>query len=375
MARRVPVRAQPVVTTEAGQTSGPQFDLFLRKEALAVREVIEPSSSAIYNICRAKANQVMMMKHRGYTIPPEELTWIDCSLNEEVLIQKIRSLGSMDMKKLIRNVLNREKEKAYKIERSSIPGQTAYNFYPYLESEGSEDLKVGEFGFRNGRWELMRGEGDLVKTKTYQTEVLFVDDLSLGDNALNPFEDVASKILVYVGDEKDFKKELDKMVRYRRQGMEIFHLSELFVDYFQHWLVPHHEIVADTDKIRLLNSHLMLPSETGGYRKITNCKITESGLPTIHHTDIVVRYIGALPGHIVYWSNDSYISSFLTKEFGYMLVVGHKYSTHRVEENLNPGERDPEAEVQEDEDEELEEIEEEMEQEDGDDFGGADEDD
>jgi DNA-directed RNA polymerase subunit H (RpoH/RPB5) len=373
--RRVPIRptAEQQQQSEQGVGGGLQFDVLVRKEALSVREVAEPSSSAIYNICRAKANQVMMMKHRGYVIPPEELSWIDCSLNEETLIQKTRSMASMDIKKLIRTVLNREKDKAYTLERSSIPGQTAYNLYPYLEREGEEELRVGEFGFRNGRWELLRSEGDVVKTKVFKTEVLYVDNLSLGDNALNPFEEVASKILVYVGEEKDFKKELDKLVRYRRQGMEIFHLSELFIDYFQHWLVPRHEIVKDTDKIRLLNAHLMIPQPSGGFMKAPNCKITESGLPTIHHTDIVVRYLGGLPGHIMFWSNDSYISSFATKEFGYMLIVGHKYPTHRVEENLNPGERDPEAEEGEDTDEEVdeEEIEEEVDEED---FGGDDED-
>ena len=376
--RRVPIKAgpssaQPSQGGESVASGGIQFKNLVRKTALDVREVADPSASTLYNLCRAKANQVMMMKHRGYTIPPEEQTWLDCSLKEEVLIQKIRTLLGMKIQDIIKNVMNRVGPKAYVLEKQVIPTQTTYNYYPYLESEGSEVLKVGEFFFRNGRWELNRTEDRLVETIKNTTEVLFVDDLNLGDYSLDGFKPVAGKIAVYVGEEKDFRKELEKLVVYRRQGVEIFHISELFIDYFQHWLIPKQEILGDIDKIKLLASHLMIRSGNNQeFKKIPNCQITESNLPSIHHTDIVIRYLGALPGQIISWSNDSYISSFSTKEFGYMLVVGHKYSTSKVEENLFPGEqRTIDENYISDEDEELEEMEELEELDEGDDFGAG----
>lgn len=354
------------------------IETFSGKTALDVREVDEPSAAPLYNLCRAKANQVMMLKHRGYVIPPEEQSWLECSLNEEVLVQKIRTLVGMKIQDIIKNVMNRVGPKAYKLEKTVIGSQTTYNYYPYLETEGGDSLRVGEFYFQNGRWELTKTEDKLIETKSYSTEVLYVDDLNLGDYGLSSFGSIASKIVVYIGEEKDFKKEIEKMVLYRRQGVEIFHIAELFIDYFQHWLVPKQEIVTDLDKVRLMSSHLMI-MEDNEFKKIPNCQISESNLPTIHHTDIVIRYIGALPGQIIAWSNDSYISSFATKEFGYLLVVGHKYSTTKVEENLFPGEKTGEMQTEEGgafglEDEEemdLEEMEEMEEMEDMDDFGGG----
>jgi DNA-directed RNA polymerase subunit H (RpoH/RPB5) len=343
--RRVPVRPAPGPSTV--ETGPIDFKNLVRSSALDVRQITEVSSSALYNICRSKSNQVMMMKRRGYTIPPEEEIWIQCSLSEDVLIQHIRGLMGMKMNEILRNLMN----KTYIMERRMIPSQTAYTYYPYIEGEGDEQLKVGEFMFRNGVWELVRLEDDLTEMKSFTTEVVYADNLSMSNfEVLTSFSGVARKIVVHTGTEDSFRKELENMVMYRRQGIEIFHMSELFIDYFQHWLVPQQEIVRDVDKVRLLNSHLMIKDEKGTYQKVPNCKFTETGLPYIHHTDIVIRYMGALPGDIVHWENDSYISSFVTKEFGYMLVVGHKYgSLRQADENTFAGERVIDEEIEEEE--------------------------
>lgn len=357
MTTRAPIKRAPIrQPTEGGDAAvgGIQYRNIVRKSALDVRDVEEASSSELYTICRTKANQVMMMKHRGYTIPVEEQGWLECSLDEDVLVQKCRSMLGMTMKDIIKRM-----NQTYVIQKTIIPSQTTYSYYPYIEGEGSEELRLGEFFFRNGTWELARTESDLTETREYTTEVIYTDDVNLGDYALSSFEPISKRIIVYLGDEKSFKKEIDKMVTYRKMSTELFHTSELFVDYFQHFLVPHQQIISDVDKIKLLSSHLMIRSgeADGKYRKVVNCYITEQNLPSIHHTDIVMRYLGALPGSIIHWSNESFISSFVNQEFGYMQVVGYKYTVSRAQANMFPGDREPLAE------EEAEELEEDMEEE------------
>jgi DNA-directed RNA polymerase subunit H (RpoH/RPB5) len=369
--RRVPVRPAPgpSSTTDSGPID---FKNLVRSSALDVRQLTDVSSSALYNLCRTKSNQVMMMKRRGYTISPEEEVWIQCSLSEDVLIRQVRGLMGMKMNEIMKKVMN----KTYTLERRMIPSQTAYTYYPYLESDGEEQLKVGEFMFRNGGWELVRYEEDIMEVRTFPTEVIYSETLNVSNfEVVTSFSKIAKKIIVHTGTEDSFRKELENMVMYRRQGIEIFHMSELFIDYFQHWLVPQQEIVRDLDKVRLLSSHLMIKDDKGVYQKVPNCKFTETGLPYIHHTDIVIRYIGALPGDIIQWENESYISSFVTKEFGYMLVVGHKYgSLRQADENTFAGERVRTSDdLDEDEDMEDEEvIDETIEEED--DMGGEEDD-
>jgi DNA-directed RNA polymerase subunit H (RpoH/RPB5) len=149
-------------------------------------------------------------------------------------------------------------------------------------------------------------------------------------------------------------------------------MTELYVDYFQHWLVPRQEIMTNVERIKALSSHLMIRGQDGKFEKIVNCRITEQSLPSIHHSDIIIRYLGALPGHVIYWENASYISSFITQESGYMLVVGHKYTPTRSEESTFTGERVPgsgdDDRDMEDEDAEDVDAEDDIEDEGGDDF-------
>jgi DNA-directed RNA polymerase subunit H (RpoH/RPB5) len=236
-----------------------------------------------------------------------------------------------------------------------------------LEEEGSDTLKIGEFFFREGSWNLERHEEDILTPVLHTTEVIYLDNIQSSDYVLNSFSEVAGKILIHTGDEKNFRKELENMVWYRRQGVEIFHMTELYIDYFQHWLVPRQEILSNVEKIKALSSHLMIRGQDGKFEKVVNCHITEQSLPSIHHSDIVIRYLGALPGHIIYWENESYISSFITQESGYMLVVGHKYTPTRSEENIFAGERIPGSG---DEDQDMDDDDDEVE--DGEDDDGGD---
>lgn len=369
MATRRIVRPAPTPASGEG-SSGIEYKNIFRNSALDVRVVEEVSASSLYSICRTKSNQVMMMKRRGYIIPPEEQVWIECSLNEDVLIQQTRKLLGMKMGNIIKNVMNRVGNKAYTLVRQELGSQTAYTYYPYLESEGSDELKIGEFFFQRGQWNLERQESDLLHPVEYTTEVIYMENIQSSDYMLNSFSDVAGKILVHTGDEKNFRKELENMVWYRRQGVEIFHMTELYIDYFQHWLVPKQEILTPTNKIRALSSHLMVKTQTGKFEKMINCQINEQSLPSVHHTDIVIRYIGALPGHIVYWENESYISSFITQESGYMLVVGHKYAQSRAEETTFTGERIPGQ--PDDNDDDMDDDMEDIDEEDVDEDGGVD---
>lgn len=319
-----------------------------------MKDISEMKTSALYDISRVKANQVMMMERRGYTIPPEERVWIEASKNEEVLVRHIRTLLGYSTRELIK-LFN----KKYSITKTHIPGQTTFNLYPYLETEGGGELKIGEFFFRRGEWELIRTEGEILETQVYETEVEFSDSIDPATFETRPFTPVASKIFVYTDSEKKFRQEIMKnMVEFRKRGVEVFHTSELFIDYFQHWLVPHQRVITDAEKIHLLSPYLMIQLKGGRFQKEFNSKVAESGLPVVHHTDIVMRYIGALPGNILYWECDSYISSFSTKEFGYMLVAGYRYKMTSIQtEETFAGEQRPSEEEGEVSEGELEEEE------------------
>lgn len=344
MATRAPPRRQPPAQKPTTAAEGIQFKLLLREEALQVKDIPETKTSVLYDICRVKANQVAMMQRRGYRIPVEENVWIEASLNEEVLIRHIRTLlttSSRDLLKLF--------HKTYSISQTFIPDQTTFNFYPYLEEEGGGDLKVGEFFFQSGEWKRTRDQDEILETREYVTEVEFTDKIN-PENFGNPgFSPIANKIFVYTDSEKKFQQEVMKnMIEFRKRGVEVFHMSELFIDYFQHWLVPQQRIIQDTERVELLSPYLMIKDSNGKYQKEFNSRIAESGLPSIHHTDMVMRYIGALPGKIIYWENESYISSFSTKEFGYMLVTGYKYKTSSTHtDEMFAGEQKPLEELEE----------------------------
>jgi len=361
--KRAAAPSNPPSEIETNPLPGLNFKLLLRDEALQIKDITESRASALYDICRVKANQVMMMKRRGYEIPEDELDWIQCSLDESKLVSKIRGLRNLTVRELVKNVLN----KKYTITRTFIPDQTTFTFYPYLE-EGGEELRLGEFYYQGGEWKLSREEDRIVETRTYQTEVEYTDKLDITEYGTLPFRQIPHIISVFMDSEKNFQTEMRKMVEYRKRGVEIFHTSELFIDYFQHWLVPDQRPISDVERIHLLSPYLMVRDEKeGGFQKTLNSRISEQSLPTIHHTDIVVRYMGVLPGKIIYWENDSYISSFSTKEFGYMLVSGYKYNTNSAanpETNAFGGEQRPAAEEELDEELREEDLENGIEEED-----------
>lgn len=363
--RAPPKRAQPSQKAEQKESAESiQFKLLLREEALEVKDISETKTTPIYDLCRVKANQVAMMKNRGYKIPEEESVWIEASKSEETLVKHIRTLLNLSSRELL-NLF----QKKYTIRRSFIQDQLTFNFYPYLESEGTEEMKIGEFFFRGGNWEKTRTEEEIVSTRDFVTEVVFTDKISLDDFDITNFSGISTKIVVYTDSEKKFQQEVMKnMIEYRKRGIEIFHTSELFIDYFQHWLVPSQRILEDVERIQLLSPYLMIKDEKGVFHKEFNSRILEAGLPSIHHTDIVMRFLGALPGKIIYWENDSYISSFSTKEFGYMMVSGYKYKTATTHaEEMFAGEKRP---LEEPTDDLEEDIEQEEEMEDAEDLGG-----
>lgn len=356
--RAPPKRAQPA-QRPVPAAEEIQFKLLLRDHALQVKDIPETRTSALYNICRVKANQVAMMKRRGYIIPAEETVWLEASLNEDILVKHIRTLLTLSPKDLLK-LFNRK----YSINRTFISDQTTFNYYPYLEEEGLETLKVGEFFFRGGEWTMMRDQEQLTETLNYETEVEFTDKFNPENLGDPPFSPIATKIIVYMDSEKKFQQEVLKiMIEFRKRGVEVFHMSELYIDYFQHWLVPMQRVITDLEKIQLLSPYLMIKDSNGKYQREFNSQLSEPGLPSIHHTDTVMRYIGALPGNIIYWENDSYISSFSSKEFGYMLVAGYKYKTSsaQVEDMFAGDQRQPEEaeeETENSEDEEIENLEE-----------------
>jgi DNA-directed RNA polymerase subunit H (RpoH/RPB5) len=324
MAVRAAARRAPPAT-QAPTTGGElNYKLLVRETGLKVKDITEIKASALYDMCRVKSNQVMMMKRRGYEISPEEAVWVDCSLDESKLIAHMRTLT----RKTERELLGMFK-KTYTINRLSIPDQTTFNFYPYVRA-GEETSRIGEFFFREGKWDLFRDEDEILRPQEFQTEVEFTDRVDISSLSTQTFSQVSRKIIVFTDTEKNFSAEMKKMIQYRKRNVELFHMSELFVDYFQHWLVPEQRVLTDAESITLLSPYIMLEDEEGTFQKQFNCKITKTALPSIHFTDVVMRYIGALPGKIVYWENRSYISSFSSVEFGYMQVTGFKYNENET---------------------------------------------
>lgn len=345
-------RIRRVPRAEAVADGSIQFKNFVREDLIVTKNVKEPTVPILYGLCRTKCNQVMMMKRRGYEIPASEEGWIEASLDEEKLLAKVREYMRTTIdQKFLKEVFNQ----TYKIRVSKFSRQDAFATFPLLENG---QLRIGEFGYQGGDWKLVTTEDGLFEDVEYQTNVIYTSDSSpdLDEYPLEAFSPVSKLIIISMGSETEFKKSLLRLGEYRQQNIEIFHQAELYIDCFQHWLVPDQREISDRERILLLSPFLMKKNQgTDIYEKKINSKITEKQLPTIHFTDIAIRMLGVLPGKIVFWKNKPYISGLNNWEFGYMMVVGYKFSENPTAEDIMPGSRRGEDE------EELEEEEEELE--------------
>lgn len=330
-------RIRRVPRAEVVADGGIQFKNFVRDDNIVTKNIKEPTVPILYGLCRTKCNQVMMMKRRGYEIPASEESWIEASLNEDKLIAKVKEYMRTTIdKKFLKEVFNQ----SYKIRINKYSRQDAFTTFPLMEN--NREIRVCEFGYKEGEWNLITSEDGLFEEVEYQTNVIYTSDTSpdMEDYPLEAFSPVSKLIMVSMGSESEFKKSLDRLGEYRQQNIELFHQTELYIDCFQHWLVPDQREISDKEKLILLSPYLMKKSQTtNGYVKKINSKITEKQLPTIHFSDIAIRMLGVLPGKIVFWKNKPYINGLNNMEFGYMMVVGYKFSENPMTEDIMPGSR------------------------------------
>jgi hypothetical protein len=84
-----------------------------------------------------------------------------------------------------------------------------------------------------------------------------------------------------------------------------------------------------------------------------NCLFLESQLPTVPMSDAAMRRLGAIPGNIVYWENESYLATLDNVESGYMLVTGVVSDVSKVvsgEAILEPDDESPELDEENEDD-------------------------
>lgn len=315
---------EPVVREDP--SGGIVYDAFVPRKVAGTRakDTDEPSldPSPLYQMCRVRANLTSMLQRRGYKMTEKDDEWIECSRNEEALLRKAREY----MRVPVEEFAKKEFSGTYEITLDVIPYQTTYTMFPYTR-EGGEELGLGEFGFAEGRWVMVRPESDIVEKRTFQTKISTrFGDIRTAEET--PFSIIPSEIIVLTSPEKKYVSKKAEFMAYRRKGVEVFHISELLIDVFQHWLVSEQRLLSDVEKLKLLSPFLMLETSEGEYTKVSNGTLTERSLPTVSHEDIAVRILGGLNGSIIYWENASYISMFSNREFGYMAVTGGKIPTN-----------------------------------------------
>jgi DNA-directed RNA polymerase subunit H (RpoH/RPB5) len=238
--------------------------------------------------------------------------------------------------------------KTYKIKLQTLAKQFTGEVYPYLRDDDEIPSRVGQFRFENGSMAMIKDQDELMNSSTHETEVLFGNIPKMDDKEGEMFHQIPSTIYIETGDESTFKGDMVGLYRMRINA-EIFHVQHLVYDVFQHWLVPSQRILNDAEKLMLLCHYYV--NALGEAKK--NCLFLESQLPTVPMSDAAMRRLGAIPGNIVYWENESYLATLDNVESGYMLVTGVVSDVSKVvgsEAILEQEDEDLESDGEEDED-------------------------
>lgn len=287
-------------------------------------------TSWLITLCRAKANQVMMMKRRGYEIEPSENDWLEASVDDTKLSEMVKKMFKEVSSKSSQVKFGARFNRTYKIKTQTLNKQFTGEIYPYLRDEDDEiPMHVGQFRpDENGSMTAIRDESDLITTEEHSTEVIFGNIPKLETRDPRPFHRIPSSIFIETGDETVYKEEQSSLYRIRT-NVEIFHVNQMVYDLFQHWLVPKQKIISDVEKLLLLCPYYInLKREA-----MKNCVFLESQLPVIPMTDAAVRRLGAVPGDIIFWENESYLTTLDNMESGYMLVTGVVTDVSKISNN------------------------------------------
>lgn len=274
-------------------------------------------TSWLVTLCRAKANQVMMMKRRGYEIEPSENDWIEASLDDAKLVQMVKLMMNEITGKSTQVNFGPKFNKKYKIQSNTLNKQFTGEVYPYLREGDEIPEQIAQFRLAGNTLSMVMNQAEIITPKEYITEVFFGNIPKMETREVKPFQQISSYIFIETGDESVYKDEQAGVFR-MRLNTEIFHINHFTYDVFQHWLVPDQKILTDTEKLLLLCPYYV--NQNGEARK--NCLFLESQLPTIPISDPAMRRLGAVPGNIIRWENHSYLTTLNNVESGYMLVTG-----------------------------------------------------
>jgi DNA-directed RNA polymerase subunit H (RpoH/RPB5) len=283
-------------------------------------------TSWLVSLCRTKANQVMMMKRRGYEIEDSEMDWLQASVDDVKLAEMVNMMRKHISNKSTQVSFAERFNKTYKITHQSLSKQFTGEVYPYIKDEADEiPQEIGQFRFENNSMVFVKGQDELIVSEVRTTEVSYGNIQKLLGTEHAPFHQIPTAILIDTGDENMFKS--DHIGIYRMKfNIEIFHVQHLVYDVFQHWLVPTQRVLGDVEKLLLLCPYYITSSKEARQ----NCLFLESQLPTISMEDAAVRRLGAVPGNIIYWENESYLTTLDNMESGYMLVTGIVGDTSKI---------------------------------------------
>lgn len=274
-------------------------------------------TSWLVTLCRSKANQVMMMKRRGYEISPEEEEWVEASRDDMKLTEMVKKMSREITAKSTHVNFGERFNKTYTIRTNFLNKQFTGEVYPYLREQDEIPERVGQFRLEGGSLIMIKDQAEIITEEEHTTEVLFGNIPKMETREFKPFHQIPSFIFIETGDETVYKDDQSGVFR-MRLNTEIFHIHHFTYDVFQHWLVPEQRILSDVEKLLLLCPYYV--TSLGDARK--NCLFLESQLPTIPMKDPAMRRLGAIPGNIIYWENESYLNTLDNIESGYMLVTG-----------------------------------------------------
>lgn len=278
-------------------------------------------TSWLITLCRAKANQVMMMKRRGYDIEEEEEEWVEASTNDSKLVEMVKKMHKVVSDKSIQVSFGAKFNKTYKIRYESLSKQFTGEVYPFITSDDDIPSQIGQFRMEDGKLVKIKDQEDIIAVSEMVTQVIWGNIPSVdeyGKIDVSTIHQIPSKIFIETGDESVFKSDLRNLYR-MRLNVEIFHVNGFVYDPFQNWLVPKQTILNDVEKLLLLCPYYV---DGNGDARV-NCLFMDTQLPTIPMNDVAMMNIGAMPGNIIHWENESYLATLDNIESGYMLVTGN----------------------------------------------------
>lgn len=313
----------------------------------------------MYYLCRIKANQVSLMKRRGYILSrkaketePEynkrlqdEEAWFACSQDDELLMEKTKELiFKRTADEAIKEIFNQEYEITIRLWLKS-----SGRLLPIVPEDGSQEFPVGIFRMENDNYILT--EEAMYEEKRRTTKVLFGNDTPVSSDVV--FADTPHYFVIALASEPDIQQK----IKSRNQGVELWFADELLMDPYQHWLTPMHRKLDTPELLHLLSDVAMMKDDNDKWIQIQNSTIPgKENLPVLLETDMAVRFIGANTGDVVYWENSSIIEQLSAMEFGYCRIKGHtvEVTVNDTEEGEVEGEEIVEEESEAEEDMDME---------------------